>query len=311
MFSLEQISSASATDFSFLAPPDLVDELEGIDTTANVYAIGATVILIQPAGLILVRAVPEEAVARVLLLNVVKDRRRLGIGTALLEAAEALLAGKNIESLELRYQKAPVSDKLPIEFLLEKSVWTEPEEEMLLMTVDHRIFDADWLKSCSLPSAHEIFPWSELRQAEKEWLIESNEKRPWYPRHVSPFKHGEEYEPMTSFGLRSHGKVAGWIMTRRLSEDTMSYESLFIRRELQSSGCAVALLGQAIRGTLDVGGVRQGIFGLDPKNLPARAFFERACGEFVSEIKGQYRSGKLVGKGAFRREPGILREEVM
>ena len=104
-----------------------------------------------------------------------------------------------------------------------------------------------------MPAAFEIFPWSELKEFEKEQLRNRNSQSNWYPEILSPFREMNIIEPLNSLGLRHKGKVVGWQINHRIALDTIRYTSMFVRDDLQNFGLAIPLMSEAIRRQLYCG----------------------------------------------------------
>lgn len=95
----------------------------------------------------------------------------------------------------------------------------------------------------SLP-AFEIFKWKDLTSEEREYIL-NRKKQGWYDTVFCPFANEDTIE-FNSLGLRHEGKVVGWMITHRISPDTIQYWCLFIDPAFQTTGIGMHLLVQAI-----------------------------------------------------------------
>lgn len=82
--------------------------------------------------------------------------------------------------------------------------------------------EAPWLnKNYRFSPSFTFFPWQEITPEERLNLQKQQETSLWIPDELSPFKHEENLEPLNSLGLRYEGEVVGWVITHRLSPDTI------------------------------------------------------------------------------------------
>jgi hypothetical protein len=102
------------------------------------------------------------------------------------------------------------------------------------------------MQKTKLPDSYSIFPWSEITEAERLALQKPEERFPWIPETLIPFIHEENFEPLNSLGLRYQGELVGWMITHRVSVDTIRYACGFLRPDLQKMGRFIPLLANAI-----------------------------------------------------------------
>lgn len=67
-----------------------------------------------------------------------------------------------------------------------------------------------WVEKFSLPKPYEIFPWDELSDQDKQYIVNRKKETDWYSDEVSPLFNIPEFEKINSIGLRLHGRVVGW-----------------------------------------------------------------------------------------------------
>lgn len=97
-----------------------------------------------------------------------------------------------------------------------------------------------------LPASLDTAPWVELDTETRGRIHLRQAERPWYPTHLSPFRHETLIEPETSLALLAGGEVAGWAIGHRVKADTVHYATIFVRRELRNLGAGAGLLFTAL-----------------------------------------------------------------
>ena len=213
----------------------------------------------------------KKNIGEVLSLFVIPEYRRQGIGNQLLVALETEFRGKNCQQIDLIY--IPNQTIIALEKIFQKNAWSQPKARMLIGLGEREtIKNMAWLNlDQKLPLGYEIFPWGELTSKERTIL----EKSLWYPDILSPFTEEDIIEPINSLGLRYNHQVVGWMITHRISENTIRYTILFVKEELQSIGRGIALLARAIKLNLNHPEINQGSFALLINNEKMAKFAER------------------------------------
>lgn len=126
--------------------------------------------------------------------------------------------------------------------------WYPPTVSHIHCRFDGFSFNPPWLQTSfqAEPSDFFIFPWKELSHFERE-RIEHQLEKGMVPQAISPFKDEVGVENLNSLGLRHKGAVIGWMITHRVTEDTIKYSSLYIQRQWQQVGIAIKLLSESIK----------------------------------------------------------------
>ena len=153
--------------------------------------------------------------------------------------------------------------------------------------------DAPWMHKYSLPTSFSAFLWSELTKNERMIIQQKQEAEQWYPESLSPFQDEEIIEPLNSLGLRYKGEVVGWMITHRLTPDTIRYTSLFIRQDFQNLGRAIPLLAKAIY-LHNSSKVTKGIFVVEIENKPMCRFVKRRMAPYLTSITETRETFKLL-----------------
>jgi GNAT superfamily N-acetyltransferase len=201
----------------------------------------------HPIGIVLSTFRVPQRYAVVLALYVEEKFRNKKIGTQLLAQLESVLVEKDCSLMSITYQ----SD-LPTTVYLEKTLnrlgWDQGMPFSIRCHFKSSTFSASWMKNkYRLPKDIEIFKWKFLTLKERKQL-ELELSKETIPSSVSPFIQETLIEPSNSLGLRKKdGEVIGWMITHRVSEDTIQYASLFIKPEYQFLGYAVYLSVESIR----------------------------------------------------------------
>ncbi len=144
--------------------------------------------------------------------------------------------------------EAPFYTDLPAAPFLEKLLYQAgwKTQDWSLDIHIHNQFNAPWLdKPRKIFKGFEIFFWKNLSQEERLKIYENYQDNPLFFM-VNPFTVGTSIEFFNRLGMRYQGQVIGWIITARLSVDTLYYSSLFIDPKWQSSGILMEALIQSI-----------------------------------------------------------------
>lgn len=103
-------------------------------------------------------------------------------------------------------------------------------------------FDPPWIHThYKFPDSMQVFPWVKLSDRERQQIL-YDARRGVIPIAVSPFLEEELIEPLNSLGLRSQGRVIGWVITHRTDPDTILYRSLYVERSFHFLGPGGKLL---------------------------------------------------------------------
>lgn len=225
----------SALAYQGFTYPLFRPKLKALQPKGSIVAIAASVSG-KPAGLALAEIRDDGKSAELLSLFVTASNRRQGIGSALLKALEQELSQRGCIKFEVVYITGQPTT-VAWEHLLEKLGWTEPKLRTLVCKTETcRLLDAPWMHKYKFPASYTIFPWMEITAKERQTIKETQQANPWIPDDLIPFNYEENLEPINSVGLRYQGQVVGWVITHRLTADTIRYTCAFVRQNLQKMG---------------------------------------------------------------------------
>ncbi|MGA7616751.1 MAG: GNAT family N-acetyltransferase [Thermoanaerobaculia bacterium] len=208
-----------------------------------------------PAGLAVGELpVLEDHLPEVLSLFVAPQFRGHGIATQLLARMEEEVRSRGFERLLGIYMTGK-SGVDAFEHIAAKRGWSEPHVRMVSCRFSaESLASAPWLGKYHLPSDYEIFPWSELREEERETLRRSHAENPWIAPDLLPWEYEKfGFEPKTSLGIRYKGVVVGWILNHQLADDTVRYTCSYIRKDLGRLGRIVPAYSESFRRFIEAG----------------------------------------------------------
>jgi GNAT superfamily N-acetyltransferase len=197
---------------------------------------------------------PEDGPPELLSVYVRPADRGRGIATALVEAIENDLAASGFAEVEAVYMTGKPS-LAAVERIFAKRGWAQP----VLRTLAVRCTLAEalatpWYGRVRLPRDAEIFSWTELTPGERDDLRESNERAPWIPVALQPWRHDAMgFEPVSSVGLRYRGEVVGWLINHQIEPGTVRFTCGFVRRDVSRRARALPLFSASIRSLSEAG----------------------------------------------------------
>jgi GNAT superfamily N-acetyltransferase len=191
-----------------------------------------------PVGMILAeRPVEAAAKAEILSIFVAADRRNTGVATGLVRRLEEHLRANGVITLSAVYMTGTAG--IPaIERVFEKAGWLPPETRAISVrfTPDEAL-RTPWFGRVSLPEGFEVFPWTDLKDAEKVELVRSHEASPWIAKGLEPWRHDfYGFDPVSSIGLRWKGKVVGWVINHQMGPGNVRFTCSFMHPELSKRG---------------------------------------------------------------------------
>jgi GNAT superfamily N-acetyltransferase len=139
-------------------------------------------------------------------------------------------------------------------------------------------------KKYVLPSDMEIFLWQEITSKERLVIEQTQSVKSWIKEQLYPFKHEESFEPLNSLGLRYRGEVVGWVLTKRLDVDTIAYNCMFVRKDLQRMGRGIALFVEAIK-RQNMANIPKGIWEVNQKNHLMIRFINKYMLPYLTSIE--------------------------
>lgn len=259
--------------------------LQGLKLASSTVAIAATDAANQAIGLALAEIRPDGRSAEVLSIFVQPTHRQQGVGTALLARLAAELSLRGCFDAHLVYTTGqPTTPAL--ERLLQKGNWTPPQPRMLVCrSTTEIIANAPWMQRKTLPAAYQIFPWQDITTAECLAIQQTQASSPWIPRDLYPFQPEANLEPLNSLGLRYQGQVVGWMITHRLTPDTIRYSYGFIRQDLQKMGRLISLIANAVQLQIDAETIPNGIFVVSCDRTPMIQFVRKHMAPYLTAIE--------------------------
>lgn len=196
-----------------------------------------------PCGLALASAPKACPEAIILSLYVDPAFRGQGIGTMLLARLEEVLRNRGHREMEIIFNGS-IPCASSVGRILEKLGWSAPELHMLLLYSDSRVAKGAFMRRRRLPESYSLFPWADLTPSEKAALAAAQRPGGWIPSWVKLFPN--DLCLRNSLGLRWHGEVTGFLLTREMTPGTVSYAALVIRPDCRG-GCAVPLFAEGFR----------------------------------------------------------------
>jgi len=221
----------------------------------------------EPVGLLLAELPVEGEKAEVLSVYVRPAVRGQGIASALVAEVENLLrAGRFAEIVavytagkppfgergrSLASEPAPGQrlgpremDEKPeiayLERIFVRRGWSPPEPRTLSVRFTPEAAMAAPLfaekRRRVLARDLEIFPWSELQPAEHREMKRSNDRRRWIEPALEPWRFDRFGFDPSSVGARYRGRVVGWVINHRVSEEVVRFTCSFMRKDLSRRG---------------------------------------------------------------------------
>lgn len=214
------------------------------EKTTKVIAVGAF-FESEPIGLALAKLYPNINHAEIMSLYVIKKHRNKKIGTRLFREVEQACINDGGKVLTFMYRK---EDRYALahEAILKKQNWAPSVPFMEQYLFDAFLFHPPWLAHRpKIPRQFKIFLWKNIKKDEKERLDYLYEQG-HFGSIVNPFFEEKQIETLNSLGMRKKGEIVGWLITHRVSLESLRYSALYIRPDLQFSGYSMRLLIDAI-----------------------------------------------------------------
>lgn len=193
----------------------------------------------------------ELGAVRLLSLFVARGWRRLGLGAALVAAAEKEAAEDGASGIEAVYTTGKPA--IPFfERILQARDWSPPIGRTLSVRLTPAAgFASDLLDPRRLrhqARGLEIVPWSEIPAEAKQRLRRSQEGKsdPWMAPLLAPWRFDQHgYDP-SSVGALQQGEIVGWVITHRVSAETVRLTCSFMHPELSPYGKILPLYGAVL-----------------------------------------------------------------
>jgi len=265
--------------------------LQQLSPQGSVVAIGALENERSPIGLALAEIEADRKSATMLSIFVHRNYRNRGIGTALLQRLEVELAKRGCTKVQLNYTTSH-SLAFALERLIQKCNWQTPIPRQLVCKCDHRNLDAPWLdRDYRLPSSFTLFPWQEITTRERNLLHRQQQTEQWIPPGLVPFQHETNLD-FNSFGLRYQNEVVGWILTHRLTPDTIRYTCAYIRPELQKLARIIYLYQKSIKLHMTRPDIPHAIWTVPFRFKSHVGFILKRFGDYMDSIEESRESSK-------------------
>ena len=244
----------------------------------------------EPVGLTLAQLCPGCQAAHVHSLFVRPAYRGQGIGTALLARLEQEVAQRAYDRLTIEYP-ADHPETPALERTLAQCGWRPSKRTYLRCAVLGQqavaaLLAAPWMQSPRLPDGFELFVWNDLslderRQIERQRAAEED------GHSADPAVDDYPFEPLTSIGLRYHGEVVGWMLTRRTAPGRVLYDWLAFKPQLRGRGYGAALVVAAIQRQYELDGHLPdvgGVWRTRLDNLPMARFIKRRLQPYLTTL---------------------------
>jgi GNAT superfamily N-acetyltransferase len=252
VYTYEQLTTETSPRYAGLTFPRYRNVLKRTPLLNGLIAIGAAYMGV-PVGLILGGVSEQNDHAEILSLSTVPSHRGKGIAQQLLSTAVEQLKARGCQQVDLYYVNGkPTTPAL--ERILEKGSWTPPQPITIIAHSDmnhvrEKLINLEY----PLPEEAEIFAWHDLTDADRS-EIEQREQQPggWYTNPtttfglVSPFIDIDRID-QSSVGVRFRGKVVGWMITHRISPQSIRYTSLFVSSEVRQHNLGIMLILKALK----------------------------------------------------------------
>lgn len=290
MFAVEPLNRSMSGIFAHLTLPRLRRLLKEDDERV---VAGAVTRLMEPVGLVVGWAEPETGIGTVLSLFVQKAFHNSGTGSRLMRYAEDSFREKGCSQAAIQiFDKMPFYT--PVIKILRKCGWEQPVKMYEYSKYDLRLASEEELGRYSARGEYTVLPWDEIPAQQLETV--KNPPSPWYPEQASPFhERNQGLYPPNSFWLLRRDDVVGWCIARKTGPETICYETLYVKPELQKTGCGVSLLFEAFRSQRRAGipfGVTKISYRPETMNHALVRFYEKRLKPRAVSVESLFHSVK-------------------
>jgi GNAT superfamily N-acetyltransferase len=236
----------------------------------------------QPTGLLL-GCVPNGPTPReieianepeLLSIYVAPMFRRQGIASLLLQCLETWTRKAGFRQLTTTYMTNGVETTY-LENLLANHLWSTPDLRMRVYkgTLEQFML-APWYMKYH-PKHFEFVPWFDIDPKHIEDLERSRESTTWIPSDLTPWSYDlAAADGATSLGIYFKGAIVGWIITHRVSDDTLRLTCGFIRADLGRLGRILPALSATLQRACN-NGFRHLMFGVAVHHPEMMRFADR------------------------------------
>lgn len=172
------------------------------------------------------------------------EQRRKGYASQLYQEIEKRLIQDKVNLVTCNYPEEEVDPENANPFF-QKIGFSKATPLLTRYFVDIQEFRPSWFNTTpELPKGFEIIPFSLSDEENKELKIMVRQGA--VSIEVNPLE-DLPFEPINSLALRHEGKLAGWMVTKRLNSQSIGYTSFYIDRDLRGTGLASTLLSRSIK----------------------------------------------------------------
>lgn len=305
--SLTELSSEEKAAFSSLLPIQYRCCLDGKEPSsisfAKIIAIGL-MYRNKPVGIAVSANYEDLGFATLFSINIEEAHRDLARAVDMVKEIELEVKRQEATIITFFFRKGDLDSQF-LESLLAVCEWSGPKAHTLRYFFDCYTFSPKWFQQeLKLPKHYEIFPWKQLKKTEREQL-EAQYEEGYYSESVYPFEGEETIEFSNSLGLRSKGRVIGWVVTHRIAPDTIKYSCLYIQPEFQFLGASGKLLAESIK-LQQKSSKRWSVFEifLDENNRSWFKFIQKRLAPYALETDLIFQSWKALNPDTFQWNSG-------
>ncbi|AFY50503.1 acetyltransferase (GNAT) family protein [Nostoc sp. PCC 7524] len=295
MYNYLILENKTAASYENLTYPIFRTRLKTLDSDESIIALAVNLDS-KPIGLALaeILTVENKKIASILSLFVVPEHRGCTIGKNLLIHIEDILRQQACSLISVIYVNNSTNPYW--EKILKQLNWSTPQIRRFICSGSIiNIKDAAWLKVANaLSPKYTIFPWVKLTKQERDLIQRQQAVANWYPEELSPWEEEEKIEPLNSLGLRFQDQVIGWIVTHRITIDTIRYNRLFVRQDLEPLGLGGVLLAKAIQLQLESMKDSKAVFVVNTNNTPMVKFLHRRLAPYLDSLRQSWESFKVL-----------------
>lgn len=217
--------------------------------------------------------------------------RNQGVGNRLMEAFQNEVAARGGELIRLIYMTG--KDATPFfERIMEKNGWEKPQPRMAAIKADMRqirAMDPPWLAERRMDgSRFQIVLWRNVTDEQKAALRRSHEAENWIAPDLVPWKHDENYDPVTSCAVLRDGNLVSWVINHLMPDGTTRFTCSFAHPRLQRYGVVFWLYKEAVD-EMEKNGRRFGMWTVPLHHPAMHAFATRwmkPCAVYFRETMG-------------------------
>lgn len=234
----------------------------------------------KPLGLALAEIGADGTTAELLSLFVTADARRRGVGTALVEALEGDLRAAGVGRVEGVYMTGRPSIEA-LERIFARCGFDPPVlRKIVVRFTPEEAATTEWWRRARLPEGSEVFSWIDLKPEELEEIRRTQAESPWIDPDLEPWRCSDRFDPVSSVGLRRHGKVVGWVINHPIGPDVLCFTTSFVRRDLARRGAIFPLYRASIERLMGSGVTCTFVTSSQFESM--MRFVLRRCAPFIS-----------------------------